>query len=238
MSSPRPDLEAAAVSAPSVRDTVTSAAATWPGFGERALRLFAVACCRRVWHQLAPDCRRAVEAAERFADGEISPEELAEAWRVAGRLEGLRRLVVTEESEQAVLAGRAQEFRYYQYTEHVHRVASATFTLEDARAVANDLRPWRGDSLENNEVDAAHDRISRDVFGGRRRPVAFDLAWRTPEVMALARSVYERQDFARMPKLADALAAAGCRDADLLGHCRGGLEHVRGCWALDAILGR
>jgi hypothetical protein len=238
VSSPRPEAEPALVGARSVNDTVIDATATWAGVSERALRLFAVACCRRVWNQLAPDCRRAVDAAERFADGAIGPEELAEAWRAAGRLEGLRRLVVTEDSERAFLAGRAQGFRYYQYTEHVHRVASATLTLEDARAVANDLRPWRGDSLENDEVDAAHGRISQDVFGGRARSVAFDAAWRTPAVMSLARSLYDRQDFARMPKLADDLEAAGCRDADLLAHCRSGLEHVRGCWALDAILDR
>ena len=238
MSSPRPDPTVTSVSAPSVNDTVIDATVTWSGVGERPLRLFACACCRRVWNQLAPDCRRAVEAAERFADGEIGPEELAEAWRAAGRLEGLRRLVVTEESERAFLAGRAQGYRYYQYTEHVHRVASPTFTLEDATAVANDLRPWRGDSLENDAVDADHARISRDVFGGRARPVTFEAAWRTPAVLALARSIYDRQEFARMPELAAALEAAGCYDANLLSHCRSGPEHVRGCWALDAVLGR
>ena len=30
----------------------------------------------------------------------------------------------------------------------------------------------------------------------------------------------------------------GRADENILGHCRSGGEHVRGCWAVDAILGR
>jgi hypothetical protein len=38
--------------------------------------------------------------------------------------------------------------------------------------------------------------------------------------------------------LADALEDAGCTDADILSHLRSPGPHVRGCWALDLLLGK
>jgi hypothetical protein len=38
--------------------------------------------------------------------------------------------------------------------------------------------------------------------------------------------------------LADALAYAGCSYAELLGYLRGPGPHVRGCWAVDVVLGK
>jgi hypothetical protein len=54
----------------------------------------------------------------------------------------------------------------------------------------------------------------------------------------LAQSIYTDRAFDRMPILADALEDAGCDNADILNHCRQPGEHVRGCWAVDLILGK
>jgi hypothetical protein len=57
-------------------------------------------------------------------------------------------------------------------------------------------------------------------------------------VTALAQSIYDQRRFADMPILADALAEAGCTNADVLNHCRQPGEHVRGCWVVDLLLGK
>jgi hypothetical protein len=51
--------------------------------------------------------------------------------------------------------------------------------------------------------------------------------------------MYESRDFSAMPILADALQDAGCENEDVLSHCRNTLlAHVRGCWVVDAVLGK
>src|SRR5262245_61061836 len=46
---------------------------------DRKLRLFACACCRHIWSHLGDDSRRAIDAAELFADDRISKQELQTA---------------------------------------------------------------------------------------------------------------------------------------------------------------
>jgi hypothetical protein len=57
-------------------------------------------------------------------------------------------------------------------------------------------------------------------------------------VVKLAAAIYAERAFDRLPVLADALEDAGCTDAEILGHCRAGGEHVRGCWVVDLVLGK
>ncbi|MBA4064380.1 MAG: hypothetical protein C0501_11835 [Isosphaera sp.] len=79
----------------------------------------------------------------------------------------------------------------------------------------------------------------REIFGNPFRHVVVDPAWRTSTVVALAAGVYDERAFDRLPILADALQDAGCDSDDLLTHLRDpNATHVRGCWALDLVLGK
>jgi uncharacterized protein (TIGR02996 family) len=66
--------------------------------------------------------------------------------------------------------------------------------------------------------------------------VAFDPEWRTEAVVARARGIHHDRAFDRLQALADDLEDAGCRDARLLAHCRGGGPHALGCGAVDLVL--
>jgi hypothetical protein len=87
--------------------------------------------------------------------------------------------------------------------------------------------------------------LLRCIFGNPFRPVALDRSWKTPTALAIAQAAYEDRIVPaghlysdKLAVLADALEDAGCTNAELLGHLRGAGTHVRGCWALDAILGK
>jgi hypothetical protein len=45
-------------------------------------------------------------------------------------------------------------------------------------------------------------------------------------------------DPVRLAALAGLLEEAGCKDTELLRHLRSPDPHVRGCWALDDLLGK
>jgi ribosomal protein L37E len=62
--------------------------------------------------------------------------------------------------------------------------------------------------------------------------------WLTPAVLGIARRAYDLRDWEALPVLADALQEAGCEDEQVLGHLRGPGPHVRGCFAVDALLGK
>jgi hypothetical protein len=78
----------------------------------------------------------------------------------------------------------------------------------------------------------------RDIFNNPFRPITLDPSWLTPKINVLAQAIYTDRALDQMPILADALEKAGCANPEILGHCRGPGPHVRGCWALDLLLGK
>jgi hypothetical protein len=71
------------------------------------------------------------------------------------------------------------------------------------------------------------------------------LAWNDATIPRIAQAIYDGRrarsglfDNQRMGVLADALEDAGCANTDILNHCRLPGEHFRGCWVVDALLGK
>jgi hypothetical protein len=121
------------------------------------------------------------------------------------------------------------------------RLAPAAQALRAVAALLAD-DPWEaawGVAREavNLLGPAACDMI-RELFRNPCNPAVFNFRWRTADVLALAGGIDADQAFDRLPILADALTDAGCDSEDILAHCRSGGLHVRGCWAVDLILGK
>ena len=199
--------------------------------GRRKLWLFACGCCRRIWSMFEVEQASAavVVAAERFADGEAPFAEVQNCDR--------QLKILNYGREQSVMLAA----RSLAYT-NVFTVATAT-AEHCATAASRDLafpnditsdeitRIWLDEQLQ-----AA--RLLRCIIGNPFRPVTFDPAWRTSDVVALARGIYADRAFDRMPIMADALQDAGCDNDDILNHCRADAVHARGCWVVDAVLGK
>jgi hypothetical protein len=233
---------------------------------ERKMRLFACACCRQVWHLLADERSRcAVEAAERFAEGEATPEELHAAavtawcalsgtnslapWSVAyltdGRLSPARLAWITA---WCTAAGDAS-FIERANARHASYVGY-DIALAESEGHGDAVIPWddhvtRCKSLVDGEATLrglkSQAILLRDIFGNTFCAAALDerwLTWNGGVTPKLAEAIYEERAFDRLPVLADALEDAGCAEPAILEHCRSGGEHVRGCWVVDLVLGK
>ena len=78
----------------------------------------------------------------------------------------------------------------------------------------------------------------RELFPNPFVPLTWQPEWFTSTVRDLAAHIYDDRDFTTMPILADALQDADCDDEQVLNHCRANKPHARGCWVVDAILGK
>jgi hypothetical protein len=199
---------------------------------ERKLRLFAVAVCRRIWHLLTDErARKAVEVAERFADGLAPARELVAAVSAAEGVHpgtALAELAIWQavRSVLSLDAGSA-----------AHHAAFAACCADKGRPAERRFGPLRA---AVSAEQAAQCGLLRDIVGGPFRPLPpLEPARFTPTVVSIARRAYHERDFAALPVLADALEDTGCTDEDVLRHCRLQAQaHCRGCWLIDLLLGK
>jgi hypothetical protein len=109
---------------------------------------------------------------------------------------------------------------------------------QDAAASAESANRGRTPSLARATALANQTLLVREIFRNPFHPVTPNHSWLTSTVTSLAQAIYDDRAFDRLSILADALEDAGCTNQDILAHCRGGGEHVRGCWVVDLLTGR
>lgn len=79
---------------------------------------------------------------------------------------------------------------------------------------------------------------ARELFANPFVPLEWKPEWFTSTARDLAAHIYAERDFSPMPILGDALMDAGCDHQLIQDHCRTPKPHARGCWAVDAVLGK
>jgi hypothetical protein len=190
----------------------------------RKVRLFNAAICRRYWKYLPAASQAILVESELLADGLVpkSSNEMELCWRA-----------------NLVVAPLNQEYPLKQFPNAEVRIQRDAAAAVCYAVIPNDLFGAFGFFLDIDPAEKGPQSvIIRDIFVNPFRPVKIDPSWRTQRVVNLALEIYDSRAFDRLPVLADTLEEAGCRDADILTHCRGPGPHVRGCWALDLVLGK
>lgn len=202
----------------------------------RKARLLLTALCRRHEKTLMEAQRKAIDVAERFADGEM------DSWRLEAAREMLKEayqevrapsyyvrclvdLTISDAAQEWLLSGASAGLvaAYWSgppgYTaasinaRYAAREAERAFLLAMVRCLFGN--PFRRVSIPSWVLGSGDSTVSR-----------------------LARSFYEDRAFDQLPVLADALEDAGCTDPEVLGHLRSPEPHSRGCHVVDLVLGK
>jgi hypothetical protein len=219
----------------------------------RKLRLFACACCRVLWPEMQDQrSRRAVEVAERYADGLVSPRELLDAHADAEEAlralqadfpQALRRWREAAGAGPGAASGAVHPGTALMAADAVRLVTYPTLydpTEEPDSSLLCSIIDGIGEARSNTCIPL--DGPLREILGNpyRGAPGRDPTSLRTSDGAArrLAAAIYDGRRFEDLPVLADLLEEAGLTDAALLGHLRGPGPHALGCYALDAVLGK
>jgi len=231
----------------------------------RKIRLFACACCRRIWDRFVDErSRMAVEVAERYADGEATDEELSTASIAASQA---HREVFETIGKGGACIEWAAEYAAHPIPFHGARnviwmaATSRSYEIRKKRPpewddirlfpceitknsgpLSHELGKWKVKRLKEPAATGAEKPIQmallNDIFGNPFRPITVEPTWLTPAVVQQAQVIYNDRAFDRMPNLSESLQDAGCDHEEILSHCRGAEPHVRGCCVVDLILGK
>jgi hypothetical protein len=188
-------------------------------WGDRKPTLLFCACGKSVQHLLPGEYSQLLAAMERGADGLAKPEEMRAA---------------SERAERAVTPlGDDQSGLMFS----LGYGDLGLFGYEAAKIIS----AATGTDLEETQerIDAQYSDLVREVFGNPFRGARPSGLWlRDPSVRELAHQICSEGIFECVPELADLLEQAGCKDDEVLDHCREPRTHVRGCWVLDLVLGK
>ena len=219
-------------------------------------------------HLIEPAGRDALQVSERYADGDASPRQLAKAgrsaenaWtaknnaqpqayalsRAAGEVGGL--LITAIDAAKSCTDKEAFD------TAWSANICAAHVTGRQAAILAVPATYDDPDTYVREELAgrlkqyACQSGFLHDIIGNPFRPMpalpAPVLSWHDRLVPRLAQSIYDERllpegtlDNSRLAILSGALLDASCKDETLLGHLWSPGPHVRGCFAVDIILGR
>ncbi len=220
--------------------------------GNAAFWLFSIACCRRIWHMLAEEpSRKAVEVAERWVDGLATRQEVTQAHTEAFDTSLNYERYADQElrvhgyyydaKTTSEIAARRCAANVAKLSLDVHAIwniaydaatAAARDAIPNSARRATQSRVWN--SARDLELANQCDLI-RDIFGYPFEAAPFEQRWKSGDVVAIAKRIYEQNRFQDLPILADALEESGCDEDAILRHCREDVQHVKGCWVVELL---
>lgn len=220
--------------------------------------LLATAYCRTVWHVLDDVFKRAVEAYEKVAEGEMDVAVAntygIEAYQKTKIDQGPFQRKFAEFFVGNLQFGYLQflQFGYLQFFRYNYALwfTSAGISNEVIWSIFDDViqNPWyrqrelpTSSLIQSLAVAAYNERIDEKHVCQQCEGYSIGKLIQCPtckgKYRVIASSPYLDND--RLAILADALEDEGCDDTPVLMHLRRqGIIHVRGCWALDTILNR